>query len=132
MSDQQLPPLPPQLPADETPEIQEMSQRVEQLIGYHRPEPEMQARIRARLAAEWRTRQTKEPRWQSASGRARTWVLRLAFVAVLALAAALLLIPETPVSLPGTAQGTAGIISWVILGACLIGLLVIWWLRRRR
>jgi sterol desaturase/sphingolipid hydroxylase (fatty acid hydroxylase superfamily) len=132
MSDTKLPPLPTQPPDDEIPEIQEMSQQIQQLIGYRRPEPEMQARIRTRLATEWRARPVKQSQWQSGVDRSRIWTLRLAFVTVLALVAALFLIPESPIVLPGTAQGTPGLFSWIILGACFVGLLVIGWLRHRQ
>jgi len=116
---------------------------VMRVLGFTKPGETLNEHIRARIVNEWgqqdaqlaqerKHRPSKVSHWRSSGSKQRVTVLRFSLAIAFVIILSLLVYPYLSPNLPATAEGSINLVVWILLIVCIIGLMILWFLRRKQ
>jgi len=123
-------------------ELADTVKMVTRVLGIAKPGETLTEHIRARIVDEWGQQQSqladerkhrsgRAPNWRSSGSKQRMTVLRFSVAIAFVIILSLIVYPYISPNLPATAEGSINLIVLILLFVCIIGLIFLWFLRRK-
>lgn len=123
-------------------ELADTVKMVMRVLGFAKPGETFNEHVRARIGDEWVLQDThlaherkhrpgRASDWRSSGSKQRVTALRFSTAIAFVIILSLIVYPYLSPNLPATAEGSINLVVLILLLVCIIGLMILWFLRRK-